>query len=1002
MPVGVGHGAVDRLRATVEFEDDTQRWTPIGHGDSLFPRQPFVITGDHQTLSDPPQKESVNRSDRRLLEREPELTVLDALHAGLTAGRGNAVVLEGPAGIGKSALLDVLDARAGADGTRVLRARGGELERDDQFGVLQQLFGPPLPAADLGDLPFSAAAVAFGADGEAAPPGEDAARTAHFALFEICANLTREGPVLFVVDDAHWADDRSLRWLLFLARRLDRVPVGLAVARRPGEPGTERELLDRIVSHDSVRLLRLAPLSVAATEEVVREAMGAAAEPEFCAACQRATAGNPFLLRELLAELRTSGVEPTADAAEAALSVGPESVARATLLRLSRAPRHALALARALAVLEEAELRDVAALAEVDDSEASAAASALGKAGLLADAPRLRFAHPLVRSAVYLELDEHQRAAAHRQAARVLAAANASTEKVAAHLMLAAPACDPEAVASLQAAARRAYASGAPEAAATYLRRALAEPPPRAVRGEVLFELGRAEVRAVGPDAVEHLDEASALVEEGPARARVLRELARAHMRGGRMAEATASFEAAVECAGEERELLLALEVELAATLANVTGAGEAAARLAPYRGLAGETPAERSVLAVLAFASAQGNEPASVTLDLMDRALGRGQFVGEQTAATVVFADGIFALLLAGAERRALEALEPALADAGRLGWTIGLAAAPFYQAWAELRLGGLEAAKRHAEASLEVSDERGWQAFTPMAGAVLCETELERGELSAAADALTRIDLPDDVPDSAVFQLALYARGLLRARRRDPAAGLADLLLCGEREIALGGVTPAGMAWRSNAALLHSQLGEPLAALRLAGEELELARALGTPRAIGVALHGLALVEGGGESIDLLDEAVSALEPSGARLEHARALCALGAALRRANRRVDARRPLREALSLAGELKAQPLAERARAELLAAGGRPRRTALTGADALTASERRVAELAAAGRTNKEIAAELVVTVRTVEFHLSRAYGKLDIGSRADLAETLGRGAGRTADTRGE
>jgi DNA-binding NarL/FixJ family response regulator len=129
--------------------------------------------------------------------------------------------------------------------------------------------------------------------------------------------------------------------------------------------------------------------------------------------------------------------------------------------------------------------------------------------------------------------------------------------------------------------------------------------------------------------------------------------------------------------------------------------------------------------------------------------------------------------------------------------------------------------------------------------------------------------------------------------------------------------------------------------------------------------------------------------LAPSDARLEHARALCELGGALRRSNRRVDARAPLREALALADELGAGALADRARGELLAAGGRPRREALRGPDALTASELRVARLAAEGLSNREIAGELVVTVRTVEFHLSHAYGKLGISSRAELAAAL-------------
>ncbi|MEA2126606.1 MAG: hypothetical protein QOI80_3388 [Solirubrobacteraceae bacterium] len=925
-----------------------------------------------------------------LLEREHELDTLAGLVARLSAGRGGLAVIEGSAGIGKTALMDALAGRASAAGARVLRAQGGELERDDAFGIVAQLFGPPLPAVELAGLPVPAAAAIGASVTATAPPGEDAARAAYHALFALCVRLAATRPLLLAVDDAHWADERSLRWLVFLARRLDRAPLALAVAHRPREPGAERQLVLRLTTHDGAEVIRPAPLSAEATSGVVRATLGDDADEAFCAACLRASAGNPFLLRELLAELTASGVAPTGAAADLALSVGPASVARTTLLRLARAPAAALPLARALAVLGEGELRDTARLAGLDDAAAAGAAAALGDAGLLGEGPRLRFAHPLVRSAIYGELDERERAQSHRLAASVLEAAAAAPERVAAHLLAAAPASDNAAVATLRVAARRAYASGAPAAAAHYLRRALAEPPAATERAAVLLELGRAEVRASEPDAVAHLEASAAEAGAGPAAARALRELARAHIAAGRMDEGSTAFVKAVARAGDDRELRLALEGELAATLANVTNARDAAARLAGHRDLPGDTPAERTVLALLAFTAIQGNEPAAVAADLMERALGGGRFAAEQTAATVVFAEGMMTLLLAEREQRALECLEPALADMQRLGWAAGLTSAPFLQGWAHLRLGDLSAARERAQASLAVSDERGWQAFTPMAAAVLCETELERGDIAAAGVALDASGLPEEAPEGALFQLALYTRGLLRAARGESEAALADLLLCGSREVALGGVTPAAMAWRSRAALLKAGLGDRTGAIALADEEVELARVLGAPRALGVALRAEGLVRGGRAGIELLREAAASLAVSSARLEHARALCDLGAALRRANRRRDAREPLRQALALANACGAGPLVERANDELLAAGGRPRRVALKGADALTASERRVAELAAGGRANREIAAELVVTVRTVEFHLSHAYTKLGIQSRAELADALG------------
>jgi DNA-binding CsgD family transcriptional regulator len=182
---------------------------------------------------------------------------------------------------------------------------------------------------------------------------------------------------------------------------------------------------------------------------------------------------------------------------------------------------------------------------------------------------------------------------------------------------------------------------------------------------------------------------------------------------------------------------------------------------------------------------------------------------------------------------------------------------------------------------------------------------------------------------------------------------------------------------------------LGRNEEALRLADEELRLARFLGAPRAIGIALRARGLIAEGDQRDELLREAVAVLAGSGAALEHARALCDLGAALRRAGRRKEAREPLGEALELAHRCGALSLEERARVELLAAGARPRRPLRTGVDALTPSERRIAEMAASGMSNPEIAQALFLTIKTIEGHLSGVYRKLDVRSRTDLARTL-------------
>lgn len=232
------------------------------------------------------------------------------------------------------------------------------------------------------------------------------------------------------------------------------------------------------------------------------------------------------------------------------------------------------------------------------------------------------------------------------------------------------------------------------------------------------------------------------------------------------------------------------------------------------------------------------------------------------------------------------------------------------------------------------------------------------------------------------------LYSRGHARLAAGDAAGALRDFEQIRRRD-ELAGIDAAAVPTRASAALARAQLGEHERARELACEELERARIWGTPSALTFALRTAGIVEGGEHGLELLRQAVAAAEGSPARLERARSLTEHGAALRRAGRRREAREPLREALELADRCGARRTAERAREELLATGARPRRIALSGADALTPSERRVCRLAADGLSNREIAQSLFVTIRTVEGHLTQAYSKLDITSREQLAPAL-------------
>jgi DNA-binding CsgD family transcriptional regulator len=264
-----------------------------------------------------------------------------------------------------------------------------------------------------------------------------------------------------------------------------------------------------------------------------------------------------------------------------------------------------------------------------------------------------------------------------------------------------------------------------------------------------------------------------------------------------------------------------------------------------------------------------------------------------------------------------------------------------------------------------------------------------VEKGELTEAEDVLRGAGLLSGHRPSWYFSMVVHSRARLRFAQGRRTDALEDLLSLRDRYASEVLRAPTIWPWRSDAALALAALGEQDEARRLAAEEIELARKMGARRALGVALRAAGVVATGDAALELLEQAVSVLRDSQAELEHARALADLGATVRRAGRRAESRTPLREALDAALACGAVALAAFVRAELSASGARPRRERAHGIAALTASERRVAALAASGLSNPEIAQRLFLTRRTVETHLTHAYGKLGIKSRAELPVVL-------------
>ena len=380
--------------------------------------------------------------------------------------------------------------------------------------------------------------------------------------------------------------------------------------------------------------------------------------------------------------------------------------------------------------------------------------------------------------------------------------------------------------------------------------------------------------------------------------------------------------------------------------------------------------------MVLVASELARAGESPDRARELVQRALAGGLLPGVESWQGYVVAVAVLLSLdeLDSAARLYTEWLELAR----KQGSAVAFAHASSFRAFALLRRGDLPEAEADARAALD--------ATTPLGStyAYLAEALAERGEL---AEAMQTLDLAGMSDDHHAYQTAvlLDPRARLRIASGEVTQGLADLLAAGETIGSFGMHNPSYSAWRSQAALTMAGLGDRQEARRLVAEEIELARRWGAPRPLGVALRAAGLVEGGDEGLQLLRESVDVLATSQAQLERAKSFTELGAALRRSNRRAEARAFLQEGFELARRCGAIVLAERTHAELLATGARPRRLVRSGVDSLTPSERRVAQMATEGQTNREIAQALFVTPKTVETHLSHIYRKLEIQARSQL-----------------
>ena len=938
--------------------------------------------------------------DPELLERESELLALDQALAAAVDGRGSVVAIEGPPGIGKSRLVASCIERARERDMYTISVRATELERSYPYGVVRQ----STDSVALDRTPEERSALFTGAARFALPildPGsaEDADspelmyQRLH-GLYWLTANMARERPLLISVDDAQWADDASVAAERFLSLRIADLPMVLLLAVRTADVGQLAVPLAEILADPATVSIRPAPLSAEGAGQRIEALLGSS-DPAFSAACHHATGGNPFLLEQLVSEVRAEGIEPTAESAGGVASLGPDTVRASVLLRLERLPVAGAPVARALAVLGEHDvsLRDVATMAEVPEDDAADALAALERTGLVAGAPSLRFTHPILRAAIEDDMPAVERSRAHEQAARLLRDRDADPVAVAAHLLLCEPGQGEWGVTALRDAARRGVALGDPASAVRYLERAVAERPDHEQLGALLFELGLAAAHAGDPEAAQHLQRAAEA--GGETRLRALHWTAVLHLVSGRAGAAADVLESALRDVPEESPAAEPLIETLLAAGMESTSVRRRLGDLMDHLTAPAGTPRtdfERFTLITLAFRAVVEQADAATATEFIRRALGVEEHGYYESVMRASVGRPMIAFVLALVDQLdEAEALLDRLVRAARdYGDRSAVGVFSAERSWIRLRAGAVEGAEADAAEALRIArDATRARGHAPVAAATAVLAGLERERPLDELTAVLRGLPPAGDPDTVVQDDLRLAESALLLASGDARAA-ADAALALNREHSWGCLCPSLLPWRSAAALALAQLEESKQAQELVREELRLAQELGTPRATGIAQRALALVGPADERRQRLEEAIETLERGPSRLELARATCDLGADLRRRGERSAARDVLRRAHTLASECGATRLANRARDELGRSGARLMREPASGVDGLTPSEIRVAELAAEGLTNREVAQALFVSEKTVETHLGRVYRKLDIKSRHALPGALG------------
>ncbi|MET9778021.1 AAA family ATPase [Streptomyces sp. NPDC006367] len=846
-----------------------------------------------------------------LWERDEEVAALTQAVDTLCADRsspGTLLVCRGEAGLGKTALLAETRRIAETRGCTVWTARGGETLRSVPFNVVRQLLQPALVPmlpeeareylGDWYDIAGPALGIAEPGDRHADPQG-------------VCDGLVaavrrlarREWPLVLLVDDVHWADQETLRWLAALAEHLEEISVLVVVARRPGDAGGDGARHLDAAESAGRRLAPLSALTPEATAGLTRASVGTYADDAFCREVWAVTGGNPYETVELLAKVRDSELDPVESRAADLRDLNRSARGGGLVARLDELGPDATRFAWAAAVLgDDITIDRVAALSTLDRVTASRSAELLCSARILTTpepasgrqpgADDLEFVHPLIATAVYDSIPGALRTALHGIAARLVTDSGLGAAAASRHLIEVHPEDDQDVVRQLREAAREHLAVGAPDAARRCLERALEEPPLPETHAQVLYELGCATLLTAPATTIGHLRTALAMPGlDGEQRVDAVFRLSQALLHNDQLEEAvrTVEAEAARNPDPSARLRLQAVQYMWEGVHAGETASPSRSARLAELAATCtGRDNAERALLILRGFDAMTHGESADEVVEACDRALVNGRLapgLGWTDTEWGLELPMMLASAYAYCDRldRAEALFTEALRAYETAGWSGGhLALAHAYVGLGHRRRGRLKEAEASLRESLRIAERVG--RGLPLYWSAICnliDTLLARGHVEEARAVADQYGFAPPYPSTIVLPDPRSVRGRLLIATGRVEEGVGELEAAGKAAAARGRHNPVMVPWATELARALAA-EDPGRAARLAAEARREAERFGTDTAIGEALRCAAALETGPRAVRLAAQAVTYLEASPCQYEHAAARVEYGIAAR------------------------------------------------------------------------------------------------------------------------